>query len=157
MASCFFIGHRETKPEMLAYIAEAAEELIQKEWVSTFYTGGYGEFDRLAREAVIRLKKKYPYIRLFLVLPYHPAVRPTKTPPGYDGTFYPDGMERVSRRYAIVKANQKMIDTYDFLISYVVHGASNARNLLEYAERQQKKGRIHVINLGVPREQFTPS
>ena len=40
MASCFFIGHRETKPEMLAYIAEAAEELIQKEWVSTFYTGG---------------------------------------------------------------------------------------------------------------------
>ena len=112
---------------------------------------------RLAREAVIRLKKKYPYIRLFLVLPYHPAVRPTKTPPGYDGTFYPDGMERVSRRYAIVKANQKMIDTCDFLISYVVHGASNARNLLEYAERQQKKGRIHVINLGVPREQFTPS
>ena len=56
-----------------------------------------------------------------------------------------------------VKANQKMIDTCDFLISYVVHGASNARNLLEYAERQQKKGRIHVINLGVPREQFTPS
>lgn len=81
------------------------------------------------------------------MIPYHPADRPIEAPPGYDGTYYPEGMEAVSRRYAIVKANRMMIDTCDWLVAYVTHTISNAHNLLEYAMRQQKKGLIQVINL----------
>lgn len=121
--------------------------MIRQQQVSDFYVGMYGNFDRLAGEAVIQLKRKYPDIRLFLVLPYHPAERPIEALPGYDGTFYPDGMEAVSRRYAIAKANRKMIDASDFLIAYVTHTVSNAYDLLEYAVRRQRKGLIRVINL----------
>ena len=148
MASCFFIGHRETDAALLPKIKAAAEGLIQQQQVSNFYVGMYGNFDRLAGEAVIQLKRDYPGVHLVLVLPYHPADRPIEAPPGYDGTFYPDGMEAVSRRYAIAKANRMMIDSCDWLIAYVTHTVSNAHNLMEYALRKQKKGLIQVINLG---------
>ena len=147
MASCFFIGHRETDAALLPKIKAAAECLIQQQQVSDFYVGMYGNFDSLTGEVVIQLKHEYLDVRLFLVIPYHPADRPIEAPPGYDGTFYPDGMEAVSRRYAIIKANRKMIDNCDWLIAYVTHTVSNAHNLLEYAMRQQKKGLIQVINL----------
>ena len=153
MASCFFIGHRETDPDLLPEIKAAADSLIRQQQVSDFYVGMYGNFDRLAGEAVIQLKRDYPDVRLFLVLPYHPADRPIEAPPGYDGTFYPDGMETFSRRYAIAKANRKMIDASDFLIAYVTHSVSHAYDLLEYAIRRQRKGLIRVINLGENRVQ----
>lgn len=147
MASCFFIGHRETDLALLPEIKAVAERLIRQQQVSDFYVGMYGNFDRLSGEAVIQLKRDYPGVHLFLVIPYHPADRPIEAPPGYDGTFYPEGMEAVSRRYAIVKANRMMIGTCDWLVAYVTHTISNAHNLLEYAMRQQKKGLIQVINL----------
>ena len=37
--------------------------------------------------------------------------------------------------------------TSDWLITYVRHGASNSRKLLEYAQRREKKGLIQIINL----------
>ena len=40
-----------------------------------------------------------------------------------------------------------MVRTCDWLIAYVYHGASNSRNILEYAERREKKGLIRVLNL----------
>ena len=57
-------------------------------------------------------------------------------------------METVSRRYAIAKADRKMIETSNYLIAYVTHSVSNAYDLLEYAMRRQKRGLIWVINLG---------
>jgi len=40
-----------------------------------------------------------------------------------------------------------MIDTSDWLIAYVYHGASNSRKLLECAERRKKKGLLQVVNI----------
>ena len=82
-----------------------------------------------------------------MLIPYHPAERPVETPPGFDGTFYPPGMESVPRRYAIVRANRYMVDHADFLIAYAWHPASNARELVEYAEKKIGKGIIQVMNL----------
>lgn len=79
-----------------------------------------------------------------LVLPYHPAERPVEIPDGFDSTYYPDGLENTPRRYAIVRANHIMVDSCDWLVCYVRHGASNSRNLLEYAERRKAKGLIHT-------------
>lgn len=55
-------------------------------------------------------------------------------------------MERVPRRFAIVKANEIMADTSDWLIAYVRHGASNSRKVLEYAQR---RGRTQIIRVGM--------
>jgi len=40
-----------------------------------------------------------------------------------------------------------MVDSCDWLICYVSHGASNSRNLLEYAQCQEKKGLIQITNI----------
>ncbi|MBQ8955196.1 MAG: DUF1273 family protein [Clostridia bacterium] len=148
MASCFFIGHRETGEQVLPRVTEAVEQLILNDGVNTFYVGNYGGFDHLAASAVKQIKQKYPEIKLYLVIPYHPADRPVETPAGYNGTFYPDGMETVSYRYAIPKANRKMVETCDFLIACVTRSIGNSYKVLEYARRREKKGLIHVMNLG---------
>ena len=147
MSSCFFIGHREAEENLLQYILAASERLSVENDVTEFYVGGYGNFDRLAGRAVVMLKARYPSTQLFRVIPYHPAEYPTEIPEGYDGTFYPFGMENVPRRFAIPRANRSMIETCDYLIAYVTHTASNAHRFLEYARRREKKGLLHIVNL----------
>ena len=144
---CFFIGHREANERLLPRLELVIDRLITEENVCYFYVGGYGGFDQIAAAAVKSAKKKHPNITLMLVLPYHPAERPIEKPPGYDGTYYPEGQEKTPRPFAIVKANQLMVDSCDWLVCYVRHGASNSRNLLEYAHRWEKKGLIQIINI----------
>ena len=145
--SCFFIGHREADERLLLRLELTLERLIAEENVRYFYVGGYGGFDRISTAAVKRAKQKYPDITLMLVLPYHPAERAVPTPNGFDGTYHPEGLENTPRRYAIVRTNQIMVDTCDWLVCYVRRGASNSRNLLEYARRQEEKGLIQIINI----------
>ena len=148
MNSCFFIGHREASEEIFSALTEAVEHHIVHCGVTEFIVGNYGGFDRMAARAVILAKALYPGITLLLLLSYHPAERPIETPPGFDGTFYPPGMESVPRRYAIARANRYMIDHVDYLIAYAWHPASNARDLVEYALRKS----VVVTNLGRIRE-----
>ena len=141
--SCFFIGHREASSELLPLLNNAIKAHITRYGVTNFIVGHYGGFDQLAAKAVIAAKKCHPEITLSLLLPYHPAERPVETPYGFDGTYYPEGMETVPRKFAIVQANKRMVDNVDWLIAYVHHGASNSRKIMEYA---QIKG-ISYINL----------
>ena len=132
---------------MLPRLNLVIDRLIVEENVCYFYVGGYGGFDRIAAAAVKRAKQKYPDITLMLVLPYHPAERTVPAPDGFDGTYHPEGLENTPRRYAIVRTNKIMVDTCDWLVCYVCHGASNSQNLLEYARRQEEKGLIQIINI----------
>ena len=146
--SCFFIGHRDADERLLPRLELVVDRLIREEVVRYFYVGGYGGFDRLAAAAVRRMKQKYPDITLMLVLPYHPAERPTEAPGGFDGTYHPDGLENTPKRYAIVRANRIMVDVCDWLVCYVRHGASNSRKLLEYAQKRAARGLIQIENIG---------
>ncbi len=140
---CFLIGHRDAGRELLPALVEAVELHITQYGVTEFFVGHFGAFDTLAGQAVAQVKTKYPQVGLAMLLPYHPAERPVTLPDGFDGSFYPFE-DRTPRRYAIVKANQYMVNHVDFLIAYVWHPASNSRNLVEYAERRG----IPVTNLG---------
>ena len=144
MKSCFFIGHREASSEALPALTEAVEQHIVEHGVTEFIVGNYGSFDYMAAKAVIAAKERYPGITLSMLIPYHPAERPLELPQGFDNTFYPPGMEKVPRRLAIARANRYMVDHVDYLIAYAWHPASNARDLMAYA---QKKG-ISTTNLG---------
>lgn len=143
MNSCFFIGHREASEEIFPELAETVERHIVDYGVTEFIVGNYGSFDRMAARAVISAKALHPGITLLLLLPYHPAERPIETPLGFDGTFYPPGMESVPRQYAIVRANRYMIDHVDYLIAYAWRPGSNARNLVDYALKRD----ISVLNV----------
>ena len=95
-------------------------------------------------------KKRHPEVTLTLLLPYHPYDRPTPTPSGFDRTFYPPEMETVPKRAAIIRANRYMVDHSQYLIAYAWHPASNALDLAQYAQRQEKQGRIKVTVLSRP-------
>ena len=145
--SCFFIGHREATSELLPILKRTVAEHISEYGVTEFVVGGYGGFDHVAARAVISLKQQFPQITLSLLIPYHPVERPIETPPGFDNTYYPPGMEKVPRKLAIVRANRYMVDNVDYLIAYSWHPASNARDLFEYAERRASRGLLIVENI----------
>ena len=147
MKSCFFIGHREADSALYPTLFAEVERHIVEYGVTYFVVGGYGGFDALAARAVKEAKKHHPEVVLTKLLPYHPAERPTLTPDGFDGTYYPFGLERVPRKFAIVRANRIMIEQSDYLIAYAWHPASNARDLVEYAKHREKRGFIRVVNL----------
>ena len=145
--SCFFIGHREAFEEIYPALYAAVEQHILEYGVTEFIVGHYGGFDRLAASAVKEARRFYPEVKLTLLLPYHPAERPIPTPDGFDGTFYPPGMESVPRKIAIVRANRYVVDHVDYLIAYARHPASNARELVEYARSQKQKVPIFITIL----------
>lgn len=145
--SCFFIGHREASEEIYSALYAAVEQHILEYGVTEFIVGHYGGFDRLAVSAVKEAKRFYPEVKLILLLPYHPAERPISTPDGFDKTFYPPGMESVPRKVAIVRANRYVVDHVDYLIAYAWHPASNARELLEYAKRREKRDLISITSI----------
>ena len=147
MGICFFIGHREAGGELIPALAEAVERHITEYGVTSFMVGHYGNFDKLAARAVIDAKKRHPEVTLTLLLPYHPFDRPIPTPEGFDGTFYPPGMETVQKRIAIVRANRYMVENSSHLIAYAWHPASNALELVEYAQRMGHRGLLHVTVL----------
>lgn len=147
MSTCFFIGHRETSEKVLPALVREVERHTTQYGVTEFVVGHYGGFDRLAAHAVREAKKLHPEITLTLLLPYHPHDRPIPTPEGFDGTFYPEGMETVPKHLAIVRTNRWMLCHSDYLIVYVWHTASNSRELFEYAKRRERQGLLQVTNL----------
>lgn len=145
---CFFIGHRDVPESILPLLMEEIERHIVAYGVTEFCVGHYGKFDSMAAQAVLQAKKKYSEIRLILVLPYHPAMRAVNIPDGFDGTIYPNGLETVPKRFAIVKANQYIVNQSDYLIAYVTHTMGNSGRLLEYAKKREQKGKIIISNIG---------
>lgn len=147
---CFFIGHRDAGSEMLPSLIDAVEKHITQLGVRVFIIGNYGGFDRIAARAVCMAKERHPDVELLQLLPYHPAERPLELPSGFDGSLYPDRMENVPRRLAIVRANHYAVDHSDYLIAYVWHPASNSLNLVEYAQAREKRGLISITLLPKP-------
>lgn len=126
---------------------ETVERHILEYGVTEFIVGNYGGFDRMVAQAVMAAKKQFPEITRSMLIPYHPAERPVESPAEFDNTFYPPGMEKVPRRLAIVWANRYVVDHVDYLIAYVWHPASNARELLEYARKREQRNLITVTVL----------
>ena len=67
--SCVFTGHRELGEDFsLRKLKKEIEKSIQK-GVDTFYNGMAMGFDLISAECVLKLKKKYPHIKLFVCIP----------------------------------------------------------------------------------------
>lgn len=71
--TCFFTGHRiianKNIEKIEELIADNIEELIVKYDVKNFICGGAIGFDTIAAEAVVKMREKYPHIRLILYFP----------------------------------------------------------------------------------------
>lgn len=140
-------GHRECPDELYSEIRNAVQECITTYGIGEFIIGRYGKFDGLAARCVVEAKQKCPHIVLTMLLPYLPAERRIEIPEGFDGSLYPEGQESVPKRIAIVRANRYAVDCADVLIVYVWHTASNARTLLEYAEKKAVCRDIKILRI----------
>ena len=134
---CFFIGHRDTPDAIYPALLAQVERHITELGAGEFLVGHYGRFDALAAQAVKEAKLGHPDVELTLLLPYHPAERPISKPDGFDNLLYPHGLETVPRRVAILRANRYAVDHADYLIAYAWQPGSNARELVEYAQRKE--------------------
>ena len=144
MPSCFFIGHRNAPETPRPLLDAAVERHIAEYGVTEFVAGHYGRFDYMAAAAVRTAKTRHPDITLVLLLPYYPFPYDTE---GYDSTYYPEGMENVPKPFAIVRANEYMIRTSDYLICYDRGQIGKTRDFVEIARKRERKGLIHVENL----------
>lgn len=138
---CTFCGHAQTPDHVKSLLEKAIEELIINGKVDTFYVGSQGQFDRMALNVLRRLKEAYPQIQYTIVLAYIPGARTV-----YDDdmpTVYPEGLELVPKKFAIVNRNRWMVEQSEYLIAYVQHSWGGAAQTLTYAKRRG----IQISNL----------
>ncbi len=142
MKTCAFFGHREIWENIDSKLNDVLIELIEKKGVTKFYVGNQGAFDKIAVNVLRKLRKKYIHIQYNIVLAYIPSKGSCY---GYESveTIYPDGLENVLPKYAIIKRNQWMIERSDVIVTYVRYSVGGAAKAKEYAEKKGKK----IINI----------
>ena len=135
MKTVMFCGHRDElfTQEQKDWLIKTTEQLIL-EGATVFYLGGYGDFDSLAKKTVLELKKKYPQIHPVQVLAY---LDKKEEFPTEIETVYPP-LEKVPKKYAILRRNQWMVENSDVIISAVRYGWGGAQKTLDYAKKKEK-------------------
>ena len=136
-----FIGHKECYGVQACDIREEIIKLIEI-GITDFLNGGMGHFDWMCAKIVFDLKKDYPQIHNYLVIPYLTfTILEEKY---FDSIIYPDGFEKYHFKAAIPARNKYLVDNAAHAICYVTHGWGGAAQTFE---RAKKKG-LHLVNLG---------
>lgn len=135
MSACTFFGHRDCPSSVKASLYEAIEQLICNQQVDTFYVGMQGAFDRMAYTALVELRQRYSYIKVFRVLAYMPKPDDSDTA----DTIIPEGIENTHPRYAIVHRNNWMTERSDYVIAYITHPTGGAYQAVERARRKHRE------------------
>lgn len=151
MKTCFFIGHRDAPESIYERLLSAVERHIFEYGVSDFVVGRYGNFDHLASRAVIEAKRHHADVTLTLLMPYY-RTDAKPLPNGFDGSLFPDGLETVPKRAAILRANQYMIRHCDYMIAYDIGQIGNTRELVARAKQRMD---LKIYNLAAKEEQDT--
>lgn len=143
MNICTFFGHRDCPSSIKPKLHDVIINLIEKEHVDLFYVGNHGAFDAMVRTQLRELEQIYPNIRYAVVLAYLPQKSNESDPQDFSDTIFPEGIEAVSKRFAISWRNRWMLRQADYVVTYVTHSWGGAAQFAEMAKRQHKK----VINI----------
>ncbi len=149
---CCFTGHRKITPEHMLKLPELLEGELEKlivAGVCTFRGGGAVGFDTLAELKVIEKKKKYPFVRLELILPCRDQ---TKRWSERDRTIYEyiaceaDKIEYVTDIYTpscMHERNRRLVEGSDYCVSYLAERSGGTAYTVNYARSLS----VEVINL----------
>ena len=140
---CFLFGHADA-PQLIMPILEDIIEKEVENGMCVFCVGTHGRFDSLAATALKAVKRRHAEIVLLQLITGLPEKRELEIYEGFTGTYYPP-VEGTPKKYALVRANQYMVETADRLICYVWHHG-NTRKLLDFAQRA-KKNECTVTNI----------
>ena len=139
---CMFCGHSDVPDTIKVSLVSAIKKMITAKKADTFYVGNHGGFDRMAVNILGQMKSIFPEFQYYVIPAYLPVQKngDEETVP----LLFPEGLELVPPKYAIVHRNRWMVKHADFVIAYVHHGWGGAAQTLKYAE---KRG-LDIINLG---------
>lgn len=147
-----FTGHRKIPSAQLRKIARRLEntiiELINQGY-KYFGAGGALGFDTLAAKTVLKLKRKYPEIRLILVLPCLSQTRgwSKKEIEVYENIKQnADKVVYTSNEYTkdcMFKRNRHLVNNSSVCICYLTENEGGTAYTVKYAVRKELK----IINL----------
>ena len=150
--SCCFTGHRKIERDRLSPINTALEMEIEKmilKGIRYFYCGGAIGFDTLAEKAVLKLREKYPGIKLVIAIPHR----------GQGGSFGEEERQEyeqilsladetvcLSERYyngCMHARNRLLVDNSSHCICYLNGNTGGTAYTVRYAEKHA----LHIVNL----------
>ena len=150
-----FTGHRELPtddlPEISKRLADTLVKLIEQGY-RYFGAGGALGFDTLAAQVVLRLRERYPQIRLILVLP---CLNQTRGWPQADIDAYEeikrcaDKVTYTSEHYfrgCMQKRNRHLADNSSVCICYLTKPTGGTAYTVNYARRSG----LRIINIAGP-------
>lgn len=138
--TALFIGHAKDY-RLSADVLDAAIENMIQGGISVFYNGGKGHFDGMCASSVNRLKKKYPHVSHYLILPYLNFNGIDRN--RFDGSIYPE-LETVPKKFAYSYRNQWMVRQASQALCFVNHRWGGAYQTFRYAVHNG----LEVTNLG---------
>ncbi len=150
---CCFTGHRYMSalpPEKIEIkLKNKLIDLIENEGFTDFRTGGAKGFDSLAALTILKLKNRYPHIKLHLILPckgqekyflpierqiYHFAIKNADSVT-YIQEHYSDGV--------MFARNRALVDGADLCFAYLEKLRGGTYQTINYARKQG----VRTINL----------
>lgn len=141
MKICCFAGHRDKWHcnKIEEKLEQRIEELIN-EGYDVFYDGGYGAFDKKCRNVVLRLKSKYPHIKLVKILAYYNHDKSKYyLPRYYDSSIFPE-IGEFHFKQRIAKRNEWMAETADAVICHIEYKCnSGAYRMVKHAGKRKKR------------------
>ena len=158
--SVCFTGHRKIRKKdtlLEDNLYKNIEDLITKGFIY-FYAGGAKGFDALASKTVIKLKEKYSYIQLILVLPFHNQFKKENDWSFDEIKEYEDLKKQalkvihIQEEYSIgcyYRRNMRLVDLSSVCVCYEYKNHGGTAYTVEYAGRQGLKivrieGRVFV-------------
>lgn len=150
-----FTGHRELPAEYLPEISKSLEDAVValiEQGYCYFGAGGALGFDTLAAQTVLRLRERYPQIRLILVLP---CLNQTRGWPQADIDTYEeikrcaDKVTYTSEHYfrgCMQKRNRYLVDNSSVCVCYLTKPTGGTAYTVNYARRSG----LRIINIAGP-------
>ena len=136
--ACCFFGHKDTPNGVAETLRRQIRHLITDQKIKKFYVGTHGSFDLMTYRALKEMKTEFPYIEYTVVLAYLPHKKEEYPLYSPDETLYPDGIERVPKKFAVLWRNDWIIKRCDIMVCYIRHTAGGSGRMLEKAQKQKK-------------------
>lgn len=154
--SACFTGHRSISADRTALsdrLYTLLEKLTNERNVTDYYAGGAYGFDAVASSAVIKLREKYPQIKLHLILPCSNAEQTNGWSEEQIAEFqhilaHADSIEYVSEhktKTCMKQRNTRLVELADFCICY--WNVNDRRSGTGQTVRMAQKKGIEIINL----------
>ncbi len=154
MKTACFTGHRKIFcdiEDLKSRLYNVLERAVINAGINDFYNGGAVGWDMLTAEIVMKLREKYPQIRLHMILPCSPENQSHKWTPEQKKTYFSileqaDSIEKISENYynsCMKQRNARLIELSDCCFCY---WDGNIKSGTFQTIRMAQKKHIMIVN-----------